>query len=84
MRKSRDLAIKNIKEKYIFIGITEQFSESLELLEYIFPSAFTVDGEVRGLTKMNEIWGEVARKKFATFKKPETELRVGGFGWFLS
>ena len=73
MRKGRDLAIKHIQENYIFIGITEQFNDCLELLEYLFPTAFTINGNKKGLSELYKIWGATAKQKFKTFDKPPTE-----------
>ena len=71
-KQARDYAIRNVRENYIFVGILEQFEEVLELLEYIFPSAFAVEGKA-SLREIYEENAEAIKSKFATVEKPETE-----------
>ena len=67
----RDLAIKNIRENYIFIGILERFADSLQLLEWMFPDAFVT--KKSSLMAKFRRFNQFTKNEFKTFKKPATE-----------
>ena len=68
-KQARDLAIKNMQENYIFIGIIEDFQSSLELLELIFPDFI-------GLQKLLKKYNSFTKHEFETFEKPTTSNYV--------
>ena len=73
--QGRDLAMRNIRENYILVGIIEQWDDVLEMLEYLFPSIFAVPGE-QTLTEVYRAHAEEIREKYKTVGKPPTEQWV--------
>ena len=69
---ARDKAVYNLLNNYLIVGVLEQFTDFLEMLEFMLPDAF--HPMVKNVPRLQTVYNMnrgLLKREFKTFEKPE-------------